>query len=175
VFGHAERNHTGAVFVPLLARDRVAGRSRYTFFVQIGDQGLSASAQFLVPSLVTADVTIPSSQLESCQFAGRPCSDVMLLPDFTEPAGGQADVFGLDIVDFSFVDPFSAGVFQSFGANFDSAGTGLVSVKLVPVMVPEPPTLSLSLIGAGLLGLGLWRRGQAGFGAAKVSGVGPRV
>jgi hypothetical protein len=141
------------------ARARVIEEIQYTFFVQIfGNETLSA--QFLVPTVVTADVTIPSSQLESCQVESAPCTSVTLLPDSMDQFFGKADEFEPRTSKLTEVDPFPVGVFQSLGTNFDSSGQGLVSIKQVPVAVPEPPTQILLLIGAGLLGLGLWRQGQ---------------
>jgi hypothetical protein len=139
------------------ARARVVEEVQYSFFLQFAGNEV-ASAQFFVPTFVTADVTIAAKQLESCQFGGLPCGNVTLLPDFTE-SGQSFDVFQIEPLG----DPpvgygFPLGSFQSFGINFDVKGQALLSVKQIPVTVPEPPTLSLLLTGAGLLGLGLWRR-----------------
>jgi hypothetical protein len=56
---------------------------------------------------------------------------------------------------------FPPFAFQSLGLNFDHTETALLSVQEVAVTVPEPPILSLLLMGAVVLGAGLWRQAHS--------------
>jgi hypothetical protein len=142
------------------ARAKVVEEDQYTFFAQSSGNA-SESAQFLVPAFVTADVTIPVNALESCQVVGNPCSGVTLQPDTFISNLGAVDLFRVDSGGLGIGFAFPLGAFQSFGLSFDHSGTALLTVKPISVTVPEPPTSSLLLMGAVVLGFGLWRQAHS--------------
>jgi hypothetical protein len=134
----------------------------YTFFAQLGGNE-AESAQFIVPDFVSSDVTIPFTQIVSCQIVGVPCGSVTLQPDETLQGIGTYDTLSLNPEDgtgLGYIFPVHA--FQAFGTYFDNSGTALLSIQSVevfpapppapdPTPTPEPYSIGLALAGGSLL------------------------
>jgi hypothetical protein len=133
---------------------------QYTFFAQLGGNE-TESAQFIVPEFVNSNVTIPFSQLQSCQIDGVVCASVTLQP--------LVDYFGT--FDEFTVNPqganglgyaFPSTAFQNFGTYFDISGTAVLTVQSVEVTpAPEPSGIGLALAGGSLIGFWIVRRKRA--------------
>ncbi len=123
----------------------------YTFFAQLGGND-TESAQFIVPEFVNSDVTIPFSQLLSCQIDGVSCASVTLQPN--EVFFGTFDEFTLNPQGATGVGyGFPTTAFQNFGTYSDISGTALLSVQSVEVTpTPEPASIGLVLAGGSLIG-----------------------
>ncbi|HEX8895157.1 MAG TPA: hypothetical protein VF783_17645, partial [Terriglobales bacterium] len=112
---------------------------------------------------VTSLVTIPASQLESCQFEGQPCSGVTLIPNsFLPDIGVRKDVFLVD----AGLNPgpglrFQQGAFDAPGVYFDLSNTALLSVKTLTFTPSSEPSTML-LTGSGVLAVALIIRGKLG-------------
>jgi hypothetical protein len=150
------RKLTGALIALLFGLSGSAHASaviEYTFFAELETGTNSvATAQFIVPTFVTADMLIPANQLISCSYSGMPCTDVQLLPDFFLGGPNQP-------VDLISVDPgvpgrpfaFPLGTFDTTGTSLDITGMAVLEVEQVEA-TPLPAALPLFAGGLGLLG-----------------------
>jgi hypothetical protein len=129
----------------------------YTFFAQLGGNE-TESAQFIVPEFVNSDITIPFSQLQSCQIDGVACASVTLQPN--EVFFGTFDEFTVNPQGASGVGyEFPTTAFDNFGTYLDISGTGALSVQSVEVTpTPEPASIGLVLAGGSLIGFWTVRR-----------------
>ena len=152
-----------ALLVSVLTLGAVAAHAsvtevEYTFFAQLGGNN-TESAQFLVPSFITSDVTIPFSQIKFCQIETNPCGSIDLQPNLYVTGLGLFDVFRennqtLRGVGFA----FPVGSFDAVGTYFDLSGTALLSVQTV-TFTPTPEPSALLLMSSGALGVaGMLRR-----------------